>query len=292
MLLTIGLPITRRGLLTPQYNGPLDQLEATARAAWSVDWLLTREYEGPAVELRESAGSTLEDIGFTTAGDLDTAAAAAHIGGGAGTLRTIYDQVAAANLVQTTAANMPAYNAAIAALNDRPGAVCSDTGDRMTGTLAVALSGNADFTMVFVGQAKGDAPVNSLRGGFFTGDASHSATIGASTLSGENRWWFGGAFNAPAGTRVGTADTGHHLYVHRHGSGQSLFEVDGATVASGVSNTCNFDNGTVGFNTYDGSNGAGLPDLCTAILFASAISDGDLALLEAALATRYGIALP
>ena len=78
-----------------------------AEAAYSLR-KLDRNYTGNAIRIREDSGNTETDIGFTTGGDLDTAAIASHCGANNGYVVTFYDQSGNSNdLTNSTAANQP-----------------------------------------------------------------------------------------------------------------------------------------------------------------------------------------
>ena len=96
------LPI---GLLAPVAGAMLDGI-ATSLA------LSTRRlrsaYAGPALRVRRSADSLELDVGFDSAGDLDTVSLLGHCGAGHGFVAAWYDQSGGANHVaQPAAANQP-----------------------------------------------------------------------------------------------------------------------------------------------------------------------------------------
>jgi hypothetical protein len=70
---------------------------------------LRTAYAGSAVRIRRSSDNAEADIGFSGS-DFDTAAAAAHIGGGSGFIVTWYDQSGnSKNVTQATTTNQPLY---------------------------------------------------------------------------------------------------------------------------------------------------------------------------------------
>jgi hypothetical protein len=78
-----------------------------ADAAYSVR-KLDKDYTGYCMKVREDSGDTEADIGFDSAGDLDTAAIATHCGSANGYVVTWYDQSGnAVNATQSTASNQP-----------------------------------------------------------------------------------------------------------------------------------------------------------------------------------------
>lgn len=94
--------------LTVSYYLPIvDTLASAPRAAYSLR-KLRAGYTGAAIQVRRSSDSSLADIGFSSAGVLDTAALAAFVGAGDGFVRTWYDQSTNGyHLTNTTAAQQP-----------------------------------------------------------------------------------------------------------------------------------------------------------------------------------------
>jgi hypothetical protein len=86
---------------------PLDTYENSI-GAWSVARKLRTAYTGNSIEVRESGGDTLANIGFDANGDLDEAALLAHCGANNGHVRTFYDQSLAGNdAIQYTDSRQP-----------------------------------------------------------------------------------------------------------------------------------------------------------------------------------------
>jgi len=101
---------------------------AGASAAYSLRRL--GDYSGPAIRVRRSSDNAEQDIGFTTAGDLDLAALLAFVGVNSGFVTVWYDQSGfARNATQTTAALQPRIvNAGVVdTLNGRPSIYFSGT---------------------------------------------------------------------------------------------------------------------------------------------------------------------
>jgi hypothetical protein len=93
------VPFVSANLLLDTYSG--------AAAAYSLRKLRTA-YTGSAIRVRRSNDNTEQDIGFTSAGDLDTASLKTFVGANSGFVTTWYDQSGnARNATQTTAANQP-----------------------------------------------------------------------------------------------------------------------------------------------------------------------------------------
>jgi hypothetical protein len=80
-------------------------------------------YTGNAIRVRRSSDNAEADIGFTTIGDLDTAALLTFVGSGSGFVTTWYDQSGNnRNATQTTAANQPRIvnSGVLEAVNGKP----------------------------------------------------------------------------------------------------------------------------------------------------------------------------
>jgi hypothetical protein len=282
-------PVYRGGGGASSFVGILDQLSTPAVGAWSTDWRLTMDFEDSPIGLRRSNDNQVTDIPFDLNGDTDTAAAAAHIGGGSGFFDKIYDQIASADLSQSTSANQPLYSL-VASLDHRPAAVHQDIGDELIGQLANPFSGNQDHCIVFVGRAIDAVPTGGIPSACFVGDPSASSAIGIAGNDPGDPWWYGGAFLLGANNTGGSADANYHIFVKRHASGTTSFYVDGALVES-ATNTYNFDAGLVGTNTEDSSNGPSTSTMATFLLFAQDITNGDQTTAQNLCAARYGIAL-
>jgi hypothetical protein len=131
-------PGFRYGASVP-FVGLLDTYTG-ALAAYSFRKLRTA-YAGSAVRIRESGGNTEADIGFTSGGDFNAAAAASHIGGNSGFIVTWYDQSGNGDdLTQSTSTQQPLYVAS--GIGSKP---CLDFVDTSvtqltSGTDAIALN--------------------------------------------------------------------------------------------------------------------------------------------------------
>ncbi len=85
----------------------LDRLSVSSSAAYSLR-KLRNAYTGNAIRVRRSSDNAEADIGFTTIGDLDTAALLTFVGSGSGFVTTWYDQSGnARNATKTTAGAQP-----------------------------------------------------------------------------------------------------------------------------------------------------------------------------------------
>jgi hypothetical protein len=104
-----------------------------AAAAYSLRKLRTA-YTGNAIRVRRSNDNSEQDIGFTSAGDLDTASLKTFVGANSGFVTTWYNQGDSASLdfTQTTAASQPRI-------------INAGTIDRRNGDPSIFFDGSNDF---------------------------------------------------------------------------------------------------------------------------------------------------
>ena len=105
------MPLIGSGLIQAAntFVGAYDAIPSIA-AAYSTRRLLT-SYTGPLLRLvADRTGYPEQDIGYTAAGDLDTATAASFLSGDTGYITKWYDQGGnSRDIAQATLANMPLY---------------------------------------------------------------------------------------------------------------------------------------------------------------------------------------
>ena len=99
-------------LVAPSYGTPttLNTIDSFTTGLSGLFGLrkLRSAYAGSCLRVRRSSDNTEQDIGFTTAGHIDSSALTTFCGAGNGFVTTWYDQSAAANhFIQATAANQP-----------------------------------------------------------------------------------------------------------------------------------------------------------------------------------------
>jgi len=134
------------------FTGAYDAIPSIV-AAYSTRRLLT-SYEGPLLRLvADRTGYPEQDIGYTAAGDLDTAAAATFLDGDDGYVATWYDQSGnARNATQATLASMPLYVA-----SGQNGRAELDGESRSNMQIALSGVGNIDSDRTFVAVANNDS---------------------------------------------------------------------------------------------------------------------------------------
>ena len=121
-----------------------------AEAAYSLR-KLDRNYTGDAIRIREDSGNTETDIGFTSGGDLDTAAIASHCGANNGYVVTWYDQSGnGRDVTQSTTTQQPLiYNGTTTiSENVQPAMEFDGSNDRLDVTYTAAVNAHGIFVVV------------------------------------------------------------------------------------------------------------------------------------------------
>ncbi len=174
------------GLVGASFAGAYDAIPSIV-AAYGMRRLRTA-YTGSLLRVRRSSDNTEQDIGYTSTGDLDTAAVAAFVGGGSGYIVTWYDQSSNGyNATQTTAANQPLYVAS--AQNSRP-AMTTDSTDTLS-TAAVFPVSTSGYMQAVV---RVDTYVSNQEQIGITWDSNNFATINAQVAP--SGWRFRGMTSA------------------------------------------------------------------------------------------------
>jgi hypothetical protein len=129
MSLGIGIIASQRNrLLLDQYTG--------AAAAYSLRKLRSG-YTGSAIRVRRSSDNTEQDIGFTSAGNLDESALTTFVGANNGFVVTWYDQSGnSKNATQSTAGSQPQIvsSGSILTTNSKPCLTFDGTNDYLNNT--------------------------------------------------------------------------------------------------------------------------------------------------------------
>lgn len=145
------------------FTGPLDGM-TTPNRALSMRRLLS-SYTGPLLRVRRSSDNTESDIGYTSAGDLDTTALLAFCGSGNGFVTTWYDQAGGARHVsQATTASQPAIvtAGATSVLGAKPALTFDGTDDYLFSTVTgLWAAGAASVAAVLAGASASATPVIS-----------------------------------------------------------------------------------------------------------------------------------
>lgn len=90
---------------TPSFVDPYSGITKFA-ARYSIRKIVPT-YSGPCIRVRRSSDSTEQDIGFTSSGNLDTAALLSFVGSGDGFVSVLYAQYGSTNYVQATTTKQP-----------------------------------------------------------------------------------------------------------------------------------------------------------------------------------------
>lgn len=138
---------------------------ATPLVAFSLR-LLSSQYTGNAIQVLRSSDGTKANIGFTSAGDLDTATLKAFVGSGNGYVSIWYDQSGNGyNATQTTAADEPIImtSGVINRDNGRPSVYTSVTGFLSYGPVS-QLSGTTKVTRMEVARSRTSGPIAITEG--------------------------------------------------------------------------------------------------------------------------------
>jgi hypothetical protein len=174
------VPFAFSNILLDQYSG--------AAGAYSLRKLRTA-YIGSAIRVRRSNDNTEQDIGFTSAGDLDTASLKTFVGANSGFITTWYSQgdSSSVNFTQTTAANQPRIvNAGVV--------------ERRSGDPSIFFDGSNDFMSV----ASSTASFSYLHK---TGQKAVFAAFQAGTSSDPNA-----VYSIVDNTNAASANTGYCLF--------------------------------------------------------------------------------
>ena len=206
-----------------------------AAAAYSVR-KLDKEYTGYCMKVRRASDDAEADIGFDSAGDLDTAAIATHCGASAGYVSVWYDQAnvggTANNATQSTPSGQPQiYNGtAVITENGKPAVQTDDTPTRMV--MASSVTVHSAF---FVYRKTASKVLSTL-----IGTDGNSQIDGGGTFSSFNK-----AINASDGTNVTrattAADNTSQFLGSVHLGTTSTVRINGLQEATGTTSTFSVD---------------------------------------------------
>jgi len=132
------------------FEGLLDDYSGAA-AAYSLR-RLDSAYTGDPIRVRRDSDNVEADIPFTSAGDLDTDALAAHCGASKGYVKTWYDQSGNANdATQTTTANQPKIydsSTGVVTENGKPAMQFDGSDDYFLGAAKTTMDNTAIFSVI------------------------------------------------------------------------------------------------------------------------------------------------
>ena len=239
---------------------------ATPAAAYSTR-LLSSSYAGYALRVLRTSDNTLADIGFTAAGDLDSAALKAFVGASTGQVAIWYDQSGhGLDLAQATLANQPILvnSGTINRENSQPFIRFYGSGSAYNSlNLAADMTTVGHVSAVIRFSASGDGFILSHLGDYYWHSNAVSylinSTYASAAVQGGNGWSNGAAYTPTLMPWPSTL---------------TLAELEPSTPASGTT----WDNIGSDRNAYhDISLGGGYGEL---IIFSSALSTADRQTLE------------
>lgn len=259
-------------------------------AAYSVRKILSA-YAGDAMEVRESAGSTLADIGFA-AGGLDIAALATHVGSADGSVRTWYNQegTAGRDLQQTTSGAQPGC----ATYGVFPGVVAFDGVDDLMPTSGSSGTPTG-FTVFFRGRLRstGGSPVLLEHSSNYNSNDAAIAYYDSSLMSvGVHGTGGGGGYSRSDFTAYPN-ETVHAWRFDRSQAASvdmtRLFASGVPQVRGGNGDAGTLPSGSFGAHAWylgarSGAVGPAPLDVHTLLIYESALSDADVAAICAILA--------
>lgn len=258
------------------FTPPLNEIAATS-AAYSLRRVRSA-YTGPAIRVRRPLDNAEADIGFTSAGNLNTTALLAHCGVNSGFVTTWYDQSGnGRNLTQATSGAQPRIvNAGVVdTLGGVPALICDAVDDFMTattwGTIAQPFSRNTVVRMA--ASLSGSTHVmNTATGAPNVADFTNNGT----TLT---------AFAGSVGPSTTVSANERMVYTSIYDGASSVVAKNGILSATGDPGSSS----TAGFSiNINGSNFGGF-SYQEIVLFDARVSTTDRQTLERNQGAYYGI---
>lgn len=271
----------REPALAAAFSGVIDQVGVSAEAAYSLRKLRTA-YTGSAVRVRRETDNAEADIGFTSAGDLDTAALASFAPSDGAFIATWYDQSGnAQDLAQATAAIQPliSFDGEIETINTKP-AMAYDGTNQFVNRVGTIL------TSLFVNAVHKPLGVVSAAQTIIRQNATVSGTMWYLRLELALTVLNRGATTVSAG--VTTAVPQITSGTSTNGTNSQLFK-DGTSIGTGTAMAAGATNGTmdIGVNPSGGQYYGG--KISEVIVFASNLTTGQRQALERNQGTYFGI---
>lgn len=262
------------------YTPPLDAVSSKLLAAYACHRLITGVSDG--VRVRESAGSTEQDVGTLVTGDFDGDSFTTFINGGTGYAAKWYDQVAANDLIQATAADQPSID--LTTIGGVPGLDVQSSNAMHTAAFANTIgTGDFEFWCVFRHAFAGSTGCFSALGSYSPG----FYYISSGTI--KPTFWDGGAFRNFNTTLTSGAD---YLIRFFRVSGTMFCAINGATEASSYAHAADIS-GTKALHVCSESAGSAAPfvgQMAACLWFKEGLTSGEASALTTALKTYFGIA--
>lgn len=271
------------GFCTPSvlavFVGPFDGLAVKPTCAFSTRRLFSA-YLGNAINVRRSSDNTTQDIGFTTAGDLNTTALATFVGANSGFIATQYNQGSGTcDAAQATAGNQPRI--VNAGTNDTLNSHVADLFGVSAATCLQFTNTVAQPTSIGILAKLGSQVVGSHYTDGFTGAVRNLIGYNA----GSYQMFAGGTPQLG-----GTVDTStHSIFGIFNGATSNLF-VDAANPIN------NQNSGTNGMGAQIIGGGDGIAGACTSIngflpeylVWNSVVSSGDRSIVRSSWQSYWG----
>lgn len=268
---------------------PLDVVTGAA-AAFGLRKLRSA-YTGAAIRVRRSSDNVEQDIGFTTAGDLDTVALLAFVGAGSGFQTTWYDQSGnGRNLVQAAAsAQSRIVNAGVLETrNRRPAVVSPDNQTLLTGVLNV--NGLTALTLNVVGGSPHTGLVQDGQPSYLAwGESGSWGQVFVTTNQTSIGWRFGTGQNGNNRSATAALGSALNIITLQKNGGTETPILNGVALTPFTGALAALANNSSNFNLMGSPSGASVAGLamCEAIVFTNATSDR--AAIERSQAAYYGI---
>lgn len=264
----------------------LGEMGVSAFTAYSTR-KLSSTYSGYALKVRRSSDNATQDIGFTSGGDLDTAALETFVGANSGYVDTLYDQSGnTRNLVQATAANQPLIveSGVTVVKNGKPGI-------KFTGVATQCLEGA--FAGLYAAGAASVLGVDTINS-TTTSMASYSEGGSASGKQARyvTKWWSGsgapvlnitddaaatvkqvvGAALTQNGSlhQVSTVDTGSSISIYADAAASAVGQ---SYTRAGTLTIARTDMGGIFYSNNGSATAPYIGTVCEVVSFTSALND-------------------
>ncbi len=255
--------------------------------------------------IRRSSDDATHSFATTASNAVDPAAVASFIGGGSGFVASLFDQSGnSSDGVQATSDDQPQWLAAQSPGNNRPGitfGVASNSAVRLAtaGNVTLPGTGLTIYVVMKTGQNPGSVfpafgqGFETLAGGVVVNGGSFAGSpvlCDVGTSDGNSTT----LFQYPTSGSSGVADGIHLITYTTDHSSVAKIRVDGAALSPVHSVSFGFTgiSELMALGNDDATNGGAPADLWFELLiYGAAHSDGNMALVEANIATYYGITL-
>ena len=279
---------------------PLDGLDTVDSEAlegvWSFRRLLS-SYSGALIRIRRSSDNAEQDFG-SSQDEIDSSEVATFVGGGSGFVATIYDQLGANDLVQTSSSLQPLFVGA--SINGKPGANFNGSSQFMVANGVASAFSGTDLPLSILIVADNDAMSgNQVLFGLCSSSDNDPLLMLRTNASAWELFQRGDeTAGSPGGVTVGTTgvDAGHAHIIRYTGTAFDA-QIGGDIVSSTDflslnGNAVTFDRFGIGAlprasvgQYHDG-------DINEAVLFSRQISELSALVLSSSVENYFGIEMP